>query len=156
MKSMFYENIHNGKYKGYISEYQLLKEIKANNVILERLHLYEDFIVNLVQYIQSTYLGDEYINKPEDIEGHFNWGFDKVVSEFEEEDINFRDNQELKSYFFDYFLKEFYHSGKEISTKTMIKHWNKLFMLSTNKDTIEFKTLLTLYQIFDNSFNKKV
>jgi hypothetical protein len=149
MKSILYETIHS---KGYISEYQLLKEIKANNVILERLHLYEDFIVNLIYYIQTTYLGKEYIHKKEDIDGHFNWAFNKVVEEFEEERISFRENNELKTYLFDYFSKELYFNDKELSTKSMLKHWNKLFKLSADKDVVEFKTLLSVYQIFDNSF----
>jgi hypothetical protein len=149
MKSILYETIHS---KGYISEYQLLKEIKANNVILERLHLYEDFIVNLIHYIQTTYLGKEYIYKKEDINGHFNWAFNKVVEEFEEEGISFRANNELKTYLFDYFSKELYFNDKELSIKLMLKHWNKLFKLSADKDVVEFKTLLSVYQIFDNSF----
>jgi len=152
MKNLLYENIHN---KGYISEYQLLKEIKANNVILERLYLYEDFTINLIYYIQTSYLGKEYIYKTEDIEGHFNWAFNKVLNEFNEENISFENNNELKTYFFNYFVKELYFSDKEVSLRSMLKYWNKFFQLSKNKNANDFKNLLVLYQIFDESFNFK-
>jgi hypothetical protein len=156
MKSLFYQNIQNNKYRGYISEYQLLKEIKAHNVLLERVQLYHEFVTNLCFYLYETYLGSEYMTSPKDIEGHFNWGFNKVVNEFKEEGIDFSSNNYVKDYFKEYFTYNLYGN----STKTVdavLEMWTHVFTLRPEKSKNEFEVLLDIYERFDTTFgNKKI
>jgi len=157
MKSLFYQNIQNNKYRGYISEYQLLKEIKAHNVLLERVQLYHEFIVNLTTYLYSTYLGSDYITSQTDIEGHFNWAFNKVVSEFQEEGIDFSKNTYIKEYFEAYFKVELYTRNSPEELDRILKDWNQIFTLRPEKAQKEFEMLLELYERFDTTFgNKKI
>lgn len=155
MKSLFYQNIQNDRYRGYISEYQLLKEIRAHNVLLERVQLYHEFVTNLVYYIYNTYLGADYISTSEDIEGHFNWAYTKVIDEFKEEGIDFSNNSYIKDYFIVYFTTMLYNNAKPLEIETILKSWNQVFTLRPEKDKMEFELLLELYERFDTTFNHK-
>lgn len=156
MKSLFYQNIQNNKYRGYISEYQLLKEIKAHNVLLERVQLYHEFVTNLVYYIYNTYLGADYISTTKDIEGHFDWAYNKVMREFKQEGIDFSTNSNLKEYFMDYFDTMLYSNSNAIDDLDgILKSWNEVFTLRPEKEKAEFELLLELYEKFDITFNHK-
>ncbi len=154
MKSLFHQNIQDNKYRGYISEYQMLKEIKAHNVLLERVQLYHDFIYNLTTYLYNTYLGREYLSKSKDIEGHFNWGYNKVIAEFKEEGIDFSYNTYLKEYFITYFNTELYNKEPDELSK-LLEFWEEVFTFRSDKNTNEFQLLLTVYERFDVTFNNK-
>lgn len=149
MKIVTIENIND-----VLTELEIMKKIKSNNILPERVELYRDFVVNLTNNIFDTYLGNEYIASDKDIEGHYSWCFYKVVSEFEEEEISFRDNKELYQYFLLYFYNQFYKLEKIPNISGYIKFWDQIFELksgikSKNKKT--FEVLVELYEIFDKS-----
>src|SRR3972149_1252074 len=101
------ENVY--KVNETYNELELMKELKAHNIMKERLELYRDFVINLICYAHTTYFGREYLKREEDIKGHFDWAFDKVLSEFKLEGIKFHNTEELREYFFEYFLAQFYN-----------------------------------------------
>jgi len=141
-----------------LTELEVMKKLKSNNVLPERVELYRDFIVNLTNYIFDTYLGNEYISNDEDIEGHFKWCFYKVVSEFEDEEISFRENSELYQYFLLYFYNQFYKFDNVSSVNNYIKFWDQIFELKSgikSKSKKTFEVLIELYEIFDKSLIMK-
>lgn len=141
--------------KEFFNEYQTMKQLKLNNIIRERVELYRDFVVNLIHYIHSTYLGRDYIKTSEDVKGHFNWAFNKVLSDFEIENVVFGDTNELREYFFNYFQARFYSAEVIPSLKTFITFWDDIFVLKPNKEKSLLNALIEIYKLFDNSFNKK-
>jgi len=137
-----------------LSEFEMIKKIKTHNILPERVELYRDFVINLTHYVFDSYLGGEYIKTDEDITGHFKWCFYKVVSEFEEQEISFRENTELYEYFSLYFYNQFYRLEKIPAIGNYVKFWDQIFDLksgikSKNKKT--FEVLIELYEIFDKS-----
>ena len=147
------EEIRNDK--EFFNEYQMMKQLKTNNVIKERVELYSDFVVNLIHYLHSTYLGREYIKTEEDVKGHFNWAFNKVLSEYETEGIFFSDTKELRTYFYNYFYVRFYEVETIPSIRTTIGFWDDIFSIKPNKEKSLLNALIEIYKLFDASMNKK-
>jgi hypothetical protein len=138
-----------------LKEFEMVKKFKSHNIIKERVELYKDFTINLLNYINDTYLGKEYIKTPHDIEGHFNWCYGKVLSEFDDEEISFYGNDELYDYFYGYFLDQFYQADHPEPLSHYEKFWENIFELRKNKNRKVFEVLLEVYEIFDKSINDK-
>lgn len=142
--------------KEFLNEYQTMKQLKANNVIKDRVEFYRDFVINLIHYIHSTYLGKEFIKSEEDVKGHFNWAFNKVLADFEKEGIIFHDTKKLREYFFDYFNTRFYSVETIPTLKMFIAFWDDIFTLKPNKEKTVLNALMEIYKLFDDAFNKKI
>jgi len=137
------------------NEFELMKEMKSKSVIKERLELYRDFVINLICYAHTTYFGKDYLKKEEDIKGHFNWAFNKVVSEFELENIKFHNVAELHEYFFEYFTQQFYNFEVLPPIKQYMTFWDDIFTIRPKKQKDIMKVLIDLYQIFDGALDNK-
>ncbi len=143
--------------KEILTEYQIMKKLKVNNAIKERIELYRDFVINLLGYVYSTYLGKEYIKTDEDIKGHFNWAFNKVLADFESEGIVFNDTVRLKEYFFKYFNVRLYSVSESLPTyETFYDFWESIFSLKPNKEKRLLDGLIEVYKIFDDALSKKI
>ena len=59
---------------------------------------------------RQTFITPENIktNTPEDIKSHFSWCIEKVIKNFKEENIIFDNTEELKEYFFNFYMELFY------------------------------------------------
>ena len=67
---------------------------RINNIIIEKLELYSDFFHSLNNIISETYLGftvesneTKITLNDEDNDKHFNWCWNKVLSNFDKENI---------------------------------------------------------------------
>lgn len=139
----------------YLNEFQTMTQLKKHNIMKERAELYRDFVINLICYIHSTYLGKEYIKSKEDIRGHFNWCFNKVLSDLEKENIYFGDTHELREYFYEYFFTRFYSADEIPSQKTFLSFWDEIFQVKNNKEKTLFNALVEIYKLFEDALNKK-
>lgn len=137
------------------NELELMKELKANNIIKERLELYRDFVVNLICYAHTTYFGREFLKCDEDIKGHFNWAFNRVLNEFKQEGLIFHHTEELNEYFFEYFVQQFYNFETLPPIKQYISFWSDIFTVQPKKQKNIMNVLVDLYQMFDNSLDNK-
>jgi len=138
-----------------LNEVSLMRELKANNIIKERVELYRDFTVNLICYAHTTYFGKEYIHREEDIKGHFTWAFTKVIKEFEQEGIKFVDTKGVYDYFFDYFTHQFYNFEILPPIKDYMSFWDDIFNLHPKKQKNIMKVLIDLYGVFDSALDAK-
>ncbi|MFW6219310.1 MAG: hypothetical protein ACOC33_00450 [bacterium] len=134
-----------------LPKFEIIKVYKKHGIIREKLELYKDFVTNLSQTILDSYFGKEYIKTEEDVIGHYNWSYNKVINQFKEEDIYFDENDnELYSYFFNYYLDTIYLSDKIISDDIFLIYWTKFFKDSI-KTNSELNALIEIYEIFENS-----
>lgn len=135
-----------------VKELELVRKFKSHGVIRERVELYKDFSINLINYIYDSYLGSDYIKTEHDIRGHFTWAYIKVLDEFYEEGIDFYDNEELYTYFYNFYRDQFYQSDEKKTLSNFEKFWNEIFEVKKNKPRSVFEVLLEIYEIFDLSF----
>jgi len=141
--------------KEILTEYEAMKQMKSNNVVKERVEFYRDFVINLIHYIHSTYLGKDYIKTEEDIRGHFNWAFNKVLADLEAEEIIFGDTKEIREYYFKYFHVRLYEVDATPSLKAFLNFWEEIFALKPNKEKTVMNALIEVYKMFDDAFTSK-
>ena len=145
----------------YISNPLTLEEMqllyKANNIKYDKCRLYADFILSLNKLVVSTFLGDDVINKEEDIKNHFIWCLREVFKNFKEENIIFEDIEFMKEYFYNFYVELFYNVNNK---SECLDKLNKLAILSFDYKRIKTRSdmdvLLELYRLFEKSLNFKL
>lgn len=125
---------------------------KTNNISREKLELFHDFVISLDTLIEDTFLGYDVINDKEKIKGHFNWCWNKVIDNFEKENIHFKRTGPHFSYFFSFFQTAFY--DKELEYSETRDSFKELFNIMLEKREIERKLLLDIYKIMELNFKK--
>ena len=130
---------------------------KANNIKYDKCELYYDFILTLNKLVSETFLGDDVINSEENIKNHFNWCIEKIFDNFKKENIIFDEIDELKNYFYNFYIELFYNINNK---NGVIEKLNKLSTLSFDYGRIKTRSdmdvLLELYRLFEKSLNFKL
>lgn len=128
-------------------------------VAKDRVDIYKDFAINLVNYILYYYIDYESINTDVDISNHFNWCFNKVCDEFEKEGIYFKNNEMLREYFYTYYYHKFYTAQiepqEDTSLEYYLKFWDAIFEIDKQKNKALVNVLIEIYNVFDISINKE-
>ena len=128
----------------------------ANKIVFERAELYRDFTLTLNHLIVETYLGDKLTN-PQDKLKHFNWCWGKTCNLLKYGQINFINNDEIYDQFMVFYFNLFYLVPNKINQKIRINNlygmWSFIFDVNTEKNHLEMKTFITLYEIFEKSHN---
>lgn len=126
-------------------------------IIKDRVEIYKDFTINLLNYIVDYYLDNKTLGLDEDIRNHFNWCFNKVCDEFKLEGIDFSGNKKLREYFYDFYYHQFYKrefvNGELINIAQYDKFWRNVFDINRIKHKNIINTLIEIYTIFDVSIN---
>jgi hypothetical protein len=123
---------------------------KANDIKFDRCNLYYDFIKSLNKVIVDTYLGSEYISTEREVKEHYLWCFNKVVSNFKEEQILFDDVDKLKEYFF-YFYDELFHKDSDKLLNKLDNLAEFSFDFHRIKSRSDIDIMIELYKLFEKS-----
>jgi hypothetical protein len=125
-------------------------------IVKDRVEIYKDFTINLLNYIYAYYLDKETLSDDLDIRNHFNWCFNKVCDEFKEEGLNFTKNEPLRQYFHEFFYYQFYkRENQDISLGYFERFWQNIFTINGQKNKNVMNTMIELYNIFDTSVNQE-
>jgi hypothetical protein len=125
-------------------------------IVKDRVEIYKDFTINLLNYIVDFYLDSETLSDDNDIKNHYNWCFNKVCDEFKKENIDFSKNTGLRNYFFDFFYHQFYKKEtQEVSLAYYEKFWRNIFEIDNQKNKNIINTMIEIYNIFDTSINQE-
>lgn len=128
-------------------------------IVKDRVEIYRDFTINLLNTIVYYYIDYESINSDVDIKNHYNWCFDRVSNEFLLEEIDFKKNKQLREYFYSYYYNQFYKmeyaSIQDIVISDYLKFWNNIFDFETQKNRSILNVLIEVYTVFDKSINKE-
>jgi len=140
-----------------LSEHSLTILYDANKVRYDRCQLYSDFVCSLLMIVFDTYMGDDFTNEEQRI-NHFNWCWDKNISNFKEEQIEFKSIIELKDYFKEFLVEVFYNvDGKESKPyikENLISLWEFIFFFKKPKSQSDVDSFIEIYSIFDKSLKK--
>lgn len=120
----------------------------------ERIDIYRDFTLLLTKIVYDYYLDPESLSTDDDIFNHFNFCYQKACDKYLKEDINFKNNTNLKSYFYGYFYNQFYKI-KINDFKYYEKFWITIFNEKT-KSKSSMAILIELYNFFDLTLNNKL
>ena len=125
--------------------------VKVNNINTEKIELFFDFINSLFYLIEETYLGDYVIITDEQKEGHFSWCWDKIIDNFKEENIHFKNKGEHYTYFFNFFYEGFYKNEVDEKVSKLKNFLDGLFKLHKVKTESELDMLIEMYRILENN-----
>ena len=120
MSDLLYMYDHTNGDDHILKELDILKRIKRENIDHERCSLFRDFVVNLTHIVYDTYLGEEYIVTPHDIEGHYRWCFIETCNIYFEQDFLFYRNDDIYEFFLEFFLESFYLEKKKKNLDTEV------------------------------------
>ena len=124
-------------------------------VVYERKVIYHDFVLSLVDLVCQTYLGDDVSNDNDKL-NHFNWCWNKTITNFRVEGVEFGDTIKLREYFLDFSVDMFYSSIDKSDNVhyNLLNLWNYLFDFSGVKTAADIETFQLLYELFDKSLKK--
>lgn len=153
------ENIENGrKFMNFIISPLEMSSIdkvyKEYGVVCERADVYRDFTLSLNRLIQDSYLGDDVMDETNQ-KIHFDWCWNKVCEDFSVLNFYFRDNQELCSYFRNFFWKNFYKIPNKKNSeypKSIEPVYIYLFDYNHVKKPSDVDKFISVYLAFNLSF----
>lgn len=132
----------------------------VNNIIIEKLDLFFDFTISLVDLVQGTYLGNfgeknetTIILNDEEINKHFDWCWNKVIENFKKEKIEFMLNGDHKEYFYNFFIDAFYGQKNEIVRNSINKFYENIFNINGQYTKSDLDMLTELYKKLDKNLN---
>tara|TARA_R110002050_G_scaffold106731_3_gene216766 strand:- start:94 stop:564 length:471 start_codon:yes stop_codon:yes gene_type:complete len=128
--------------------------VKVNSIGIEKVNLFGEYLTFLYDLIIDTYLGKDTIKTDNEIEGHFNWCWEKIINNFRKENIIFKNEGKHKEYFFNFFYESFY-KGKEEQIEKIESFLNVLFVLYTTKTKSELDMLLEMYNLLNDNLTVK-
>jgi hypothetical protein len=127
---------------------------RTYNINREKILLYYDFLVSLHTLIEETFLGVDVIYTENDQRNHFNWCWDKVVENFSNERIFFKERGNHYEYFWVFFHEAYYISKLQDREHKIGEYLYKLFDFRYVKSTSELDILTEVYKLLNHNLKK--
>jgi len=127
---------------------------RAYNIVYEKTQLYRDFLISLLDLLDSTYLGKDILHEEEDIKKHFLWCFNEIISNFEKEKIYFKKKSLYIEYFWTFFYQTFYLNDNEDKIKRIRDYLSNIFIFNYTKTNTDLEMLTEFYKILDQNLKK--
>jgi hypothetical protein len=136
-----------------VTEEEINIWIKSNNIIFEKLSIFQDFVISLVLYIQDTYLGEHEENSEtnikmseEDIYNHFLWCWNKVIKNFAKESIFIDEFGDHFTFIKDFINEIFYFQKNKQVRDSVILFFIDVFKLENQVTKSDLDLILTMYK----------
>lgn len=127
---------------------------KANNISREKTELFHDFIISLYELISETYMGSDVMGDEDDQKKHFNWCWDKLINNFNQEKIFFKERGNHYEYFLNLFLEAFYYVKLNNEEDKIRKYFVILFDFSYIKTRSELDMMMEIYKLLEQNLKK--
>jgi hypothetical protein len=143
--------------KNPLSESSIAILYDANSIRFDKCQLYSDFVCSLLMIVFDTYLSDVITTEKQQLE-HFNWCWNKNISNFKEEDIIFTPIKELHDYFKEFTFEVYYaiedKDNSEYVNTNLISLWEYIFDYKKPKSRSDIDSFIEIYNIFEKSVKK--
>lgn len=130
----------------------------SNNIITERLQVFQDFVISLVLMISDTYLGDKSDSRETDITlsyddnlNHFNWCWEKIIKNSSKENVLIEINGEHKDFIQDFLFEIFYNQKSTIVRDSVVKFFTDVFYLEGTTTKSDLDLITTIYKTFNKN-----
>lgn len=129
---------------------------RAHNMIPERIDLYGEIFKSLSLVVIDTYLGDEVtetkvVLDQQDVINHFEWCWNKLIKDYEKENIIIDSDGDHKDYLSSFFLDSFY-SQKEKNIRDAIPEFiDELFNLDKPFAKSDLDILTEIYKLLNKN-----
>jgi len=133
---------------------------RVNNIIPEKLELFSDFSQSLYQLMRETYLGDNNIQyetkiilSNEDKIKHFEWCWNKVITNFSKEGLMFQPDGDHFIYFRTFFDDIFYNQKEEKIKNSVNDFFSQLFDIEKPFTKSDLDIMSVIYKLLDKNLN---
>jgi len=141
------------KGNSYLNE-QIHTWYEMNNITHEKCELYKHFYTSLLELIDETYLGSDVLVSDEDTKSHFNWCFKRVINDFKQERILFKEDGQYIPILFGFFI-ELYYDSENLEKRIILKeYFNYMFDIKKPKTFNESNTMIEFYKLLDKNLIK--
>ena len=127
---------------------------RAYNIHREKIELFYDFLSSLYELVDNTFLGTDVLYKESDQRSHFNWCWEKILSNFSKEKIYFKDKGTHYEYFWNFFLEAYYYMQLDGNQVRIYEYFYKLFDFKHKKSRSELDILTEIYKLLDLNLKK--
>ncbi len=127
---------------------------KTHSIVYEKTLLYRDFLISLLDLLDSTYLGKDVMVEEDDIKNHFLWCFNEIINKFEKEKIYFRRDGFYVEYLWAFFRQTFYLNDNEDKLKRIRIYLYNLFIFNYTKTKTDLEMLTEFYTILNQNLKK--
>jgi hypothetical protein len=135
---------------------------RANNITYEKLELFSDFSLSLYYLMFTTYLGmdtnsneTKIVLTDDDDEKHFEWCWNKVLSNFKKESIEFTPNGEHYDYYLSFFKDTFYNKKENKLRDSIGEFFKDLFDIEKPFTKSDLDMILSMYKLLEKSIKSK-
>lgn len=131
--------------------------LRINNIIPEKMELFDDFCVSLYDKIQTTYLGENVSNETkitlshEDNKNHFDWCWKEVIEDFRRENIQFNLRGEHYDYLYSFFEDAYYKQKNEVIKSSIKDFMSQLFSMTVKYTKSDLDMLSTVYKSLEKN-----
>jgi len=131
--------------------------LRINNIIPEKMELFDDFCVSLYDKIQNTYLGDDTGQETkitlseEDNINHFDWCWKEVIEDFRKENIDFNLRGEHYTYLVTFFEDAFYKQKDKLIKDSIKQFMGQLFSLNAKYTKPDLDMLSSVYKSLEKN-----
>jgi len=129
-----------------------------NNMTYEKIDLYGDIFKTLNHIVADTYLGNEdtetkIILSDDDNISHFNWCWNKTISNFNKENILIKNDGNHKDYYVNFYMDTFYNQ-KEKNLKNAIPNFLfEVFDMEKPFTKSDLDILTELYKLMEKNID---
>ena len=127
---------------------------KVYNITHEKIELFYDFFISLLNLIDETYLGPDVLKEDKDIQNHFTWCFNEIISRFEKEKIYFKSQGPHYDYLWLFLYDAYYLNNNENRVIIITDFFNKFFDFSHRKTQVDLEMMTDIYKLLDQNLKK--
>jgi hypothetical protein len=127
---------------------------RAYNIHREKIELFYDFLSSLYELVDTTFLGTDVLYKEIDQHNHFNWCWDKVLTNFSKEKIYFKEKGNHYEYFWNFFHEAYYSVKMDEGNPRIGEYFFKLFDFKHRKSRSELDMLTEVYKLLEQNLKK--
>jgi len=132
---------------------------KKHNINHIKMNKYGEFITSLLRTCFNTYMGDDVTDQEGRLK-HYNWCWNKTVSDLKAENTYFGVNIDAKNYFKEFMLEVFYNivdkESNVLVQNKMILFWQRIFDINSQKTKADMDCLISVYSMFESSLAEKL
>lgn len=142
---------------------QIDKFLSSNNINLQKTELFLDIFSSLHKIIEDTYLGahgnassqNDVDYTDEDIDNHFEWCWNKMISNFNKEGVYISKDGEHKEYLKVFFYDSFYNQKDPGVRESITFFFDTIFNLDKIQTGADLEILNEMYSMMDKHIEFK-
>lgn len=127
---------------------------RTYNINRDKIILFYDFLSSLYNLVDDTFLGADVLYDELDQRNHFNWCWNRIITNFDKEKIFLKEKGTHYEYMWNFFFEAYYFVKFEEKETRISEYFYKLFDFRYRKSRSELDILTEIYKLFEQNLKK--